>query len=253
MIDLHSHVLPGVDDGPPTLDGSLDLLRAAAEDGIAQIAATPHVREDWRTTPYLMEQRVAEVNFAARAEGIGVEVLPGGELDLAYLQRLDDDELRRFGLGGNPSLLLLEFPYVGWPMVLRDVLFRLELRGFDAVLAHPERNADVQAAPERLADIVAAGALVQLTAASLDGRIGRRAAACAHALLDAGLAHLIASDAHAPSIRAVGMTAAAEAVGDAGLARWLTEDVPRALVSGEPLPHRPVGRAKRRLRFRRRH
>ena len=165
------------------MDGSLDLLRAAHADGIAQIAATPHVRDDWPTAPETMERLVAEVNAAARAAAIDVEVLPGGELDLAYLESLDDDELRRFGLGGNPRLLLLEFPYVGWPLGLRDLLFRLESAGFRAVLAHPERNAEVQAAPRRLRELVDAGALVQVTAASLDGRLGRRALACAHGLL----------------------------------------------------------------------
>jgi len=252
LIDLHSHVLPGIDDGPATMEGSLEILRAAHEDGIAKIAATPHVRDDWRTAPETMERLVAEVNGAARAAAIDVEVLPGGELDLAYLETLTDDDLRRFGLGGNPGVLLLEFPYVGWPIGLRDLLFRLELRGFRAVIAHPERNAEVQAAPERLRELVDAGAIVQLTAASLDGRLGGRTLACAQSLLRAQLAHLIASDAHAPGIRAVGMTAAQEAAGDAALARWLTGDVPRALLEGTPLPPRPKA-ARPRLPFRRRH
>lgn len=252
MIDLHSHVLPGIDDGPATIDGSLEILRAARGDGIAKIAATPHVRDDWRTTPERMEQLVAVVNGAAHAAAIDVEVLTGGELDLEYLEKLGDDELRRFGLGGNPGLLLLECPYVGWPIGLRDLLFRLELRGFRAVIAHPERNAEVQAAPERLRELVDAGALVQVTAASLDGRLGSRTLACAELLLRDELAHLIASDAHSPSIRAVGMTAAQEAVGDEVLARWLTHDVPRALVEGTPIPPRPTA-AKRQLRLPWRH
>ncbi len=247
MIDLHSHVLPGIDDGPATMEGSLEILRAAHEDGITQLAATPHVRDDWRTTPDAMERLVGEVNREARAAEIDVEVLPGGELDLGYLDTLDDGELRRFGLGGNPGVLLLEFPYVGWPIGLRDLLFRLELRGFRAVIAHPERNTEVQAAPERLRELVDAGGLVQVTAASLDGRLGSRTAACAQLLVSEQLAHLIASDAHAPSIRAVGMTAAQEAVGDDALARWLTDGVPRALLDGTPLPPRPKA-AKRWLR-----
>ena len=249
MIDLHSHVLPGLDDGPSTLAESLELLRAAAGDGVERIAATPHVRDDWPTAPETMERGVAEVNDAARREGIPVEVLPGGELDLSYLQSLPDDVLHRFGLGGNTRLLLLEFPYVGWPMALRDVVFRLGLRGFRCVVAHPERNAEVQSAPERLRELVAAGALVQLTAASLDGRGGRQARGCALRLLRDGLGHLVASDAHLPSIRAVGMSDAAAAVGDEALARWLTEDVPGALLAAGPLPPRPAPARPRRLRF----
>ena len=252
MIDLHSHVLPGVDDGPETLAGSLDILRAAAEDGIARIAATPHVRDDFPTTAEAMERGVVGLNAAARDAGIAVEVLTGGEIDREFAHSLDDETLRRFGLGGNPGVLLLEFPYHGWPPELRELVFRLAVRGFQVVLAHPERNRDVQQSPGRLEELVDAGVLVQLTAGSLDGRLGRPAEACARTLLDEELAHLIASDAHAPAIRAVGMAAAAAAVGDAPLARWLTEDVPYALVTGSPPPPRPRAR-QHRLRLRRRH
>jgi protein-tyrosine phosphatase len=250
VIDLHSHVLPGVDDGPRTMDGSLDILRAAAADGIRRLAATPHVRRDYPTRAEEMELRVAEVNDAATAAGIDVEVLPGGELDLAFAQSLPDETLQRFGLGGNPHLLLLEFPYYGWPLELRHVVFGLGLRGFTVVLAHPERNADVQAQPQRLRELVDAGVLVQITAASIDGRLGRTVESTARALVDEGLAHLIASDAHAPAIRAAGMAAAARALGGT-LGRWLTSDVPAALVAGEPLPPRP-GTKRRELAFFRR-
>ena len=252
MIDLHSHVLPGLDDGAESLAGSLDILRAAGEDGIVQIAATPHVRDDYPTEPEAMERGVAEVNAAAQAAGIGVEVLPGGELDRAFAHSLNDESMRRFGLGGNPDVLLVEFPYYGWPLELRELVFRLGARGYQVVLAHPERNSDVQRSPGRLRELVDAGVLVQVTAASLDGRVGRHAAACARTLLDDELVHLVASDAHAPAIRAVGMTEAAVVVGDPELARWLTYDVPHALVTAAPLPPRPRARQGR-LRMRRRH
>jgi protein-tyrosine phosphatase len=237
VIDLHSHVLPGVDDGVRTLEESLDLLRAAGDDGIERIAATPHVREDYPTRPDEMERLVAEVNAAAA--GIGVEVLPGGELDLAFAARLDDDDLRRFALGGSGSLLLLEFPYLGWPLQLPDLVFTLQVRGFRVLIAHPERNADVQADPEKLRPLVDAGAFVQVTAASLDGRIGSRPRSAGMKLVEGGLAHVIASDAHAPDVRSVGMSAAARAVGDEALARWLTADVPAALLDGRHPPARP--------------
>lgn len=243
MIDLHSHVLPGIDDGPQSLAGSREILDAAVADGITHIAATPHVRDDHPTTPEQMEEAVARV----RALEAGVEVLTGGELDLAYIETLDDDALRRFGLGGNPRLLLLEFPYSGWPLQLRDLVFRLGLRGFSVVLAHPERSAEVQERPERLREIVDAGVVVQLTAAAVDGRLGGRSAAASRRLIEMGLAHLIASDAHAASVRAVGMTSAAAAVGDAALAQWLTHGVPEALVAGRSLPPRPPGRRTMRL------
>jgi protein-tyrosine phosphatase len=193
-----------------------------------------------------MERGVAALNDAARSEGIALEVLTGGELDLEVAAGLDDETLARFGLGGNPHMLLLECPYTGWPLDLRDFAFRLDVRGFSAVLAHPERNPDVAAEPELLRPLVDAGVLVQLTAGSVDGRLGANAKRTSRALLDAGLAHLIASDAHAPQVRAAGMAAAGAAVGDEALARWLTEDVPVAVVAGAELPDRPKHVARRR-------
>ncbi|MDE3191552.1 MAG: protein-tyrosine-phosphatase [Acidobacteriota bacterium] len=248
MIDLHSHVLPGIDDGVRTIEASLELLRAAAGDGIDRIAATPHVREDYPTTPREMELRLADLCGAAREAAIPVEVLGGAELDLAFAARLEDDDLRRFGLGGNPSLLLLEFPYLGWPLPLADLVFDLQLRGYRVVLAHPERNADVQLDPERLRPLVDNGVVVQLTAASLDGRLGGAPRAAARRLLDARLAHLVASDAHAPDVRSVGLSGAARASGDEALAQWLTEQVPDALLAGRPLPERPESPKRRFLR-----
>ena len=160
-------------------------------------------------------------------------------------------ELQRFALAGNPRYLLVETPYHGWPLDLADRLFQLVASGITPVLAHPERNFDVQSRPDLLEGIVASGTLVQLTAASVDGSGGRRSKACAAVLLKRELVHLIASDAHAPTVRAIGMSAAARAVGDAELARWLTYDVPRAIVDDSPVPERPrrtgLGRLLRRI------
>jgi protein-tyrosine phosphatase len=247
MIDLHSHILHGVDDGAATLEDGVEMARSAVADGVEVIAATPHVRRDYPTTAETMELRLAELRETLAAAGVELEVLAGGEIDLHQLEELPDDELRRFGLGGNAGVLLIEFPYFGWPLGLADTVFGLRTRGFRPVIAHPERSADVQARPERLAPIVEGGALVQLTAASVDGRLGRRPREAAFRLLELGLAHLVASDAHAPSLRQIGMSTAAEAIGDPALARWLTVDVPAAILGGEQLPARP--RAPRRRRF----
>ena len=245
MIDLHSHVLPGLDDGADDLEEALAICRAAAADGIEAIAGTPHVRHDHGTTAGAMEAALAALREAA---GDLIRILPGGELDLAELDR-PRDELARFGLGGNPDYLLVETPYVGWPLDLGERLFRLRASGIRPVLAHPERNAEVQARPELIEPLVHAGALVQLTAAAVDGREGRRSKQCALTLLERGLAHLIASDAHAPQIREVGMSAAVRELRDDALARWLTVEVPRAIVDGDAVPPRPdQARPRRRWR-----
>jgi protein-tyrosine phosphatase len=249
VIDLHCHVLPGVDDGVRTLGESVELARAAAADGVTAIAATPHVRQDYPTTADTMEAKVAEVNEALREANVDVEILPGGELALEAMQALGDGVFR-FGLGGNPKLLLLEFPYHGWPLSIAEVVFRLRAAGVVPLIAHPERNTDASGSPERLRDLADAGAYFQITAASLDGRLGRRTQAAALRFVELGFAHVIASDAHHPGIRATGLTAAREAIGDEDLGRWLTEDVPRALLAGDVLPPRPESPpARRRLRF----
>jgi protein-tyrosine phosphatase len=250
VIDLHCHVLPGVDDGVRTLGEAVELARAAEADGVTAIAATPHVRDDYPTSADTMEAKVAEVNDAVRAAGIGVEILRGGEIAVDFLPELEGDGVSRFGLAGNPRLLLLEFPYYGWPLNLADVVFGMRARGVVPLIAHPERNADARESPDRLQALAEGGAYFQITAASLDGRLGRTTQAAALRLVELGLAHVIASDAHHPGIRATGMSAARKAVGDEALGRWLTEDVPAALVAGEEPPPRPESRPqRRRLRF----
>jgi protein-tyrosine phosphatase len=253
VIDLHSHILPGLDDGAATLEDAMGIAKAAVADGIRVIAATPHVRADYPTTPEQMEQRVDLLRQDLRAADIPLELLVGGEIALDRLPELDDDELRRFGLGGNPKYVLLETPYLGWPLGIEDTVFQLQLRGFRIVFAHPERNGDVQASPERLAPLVERGMLVQLTAASLDGRLGPGPRKTGLRLLELGLAHLLASDAHAPDLRQIGLSAAARAVGDEELARWLTEDVPAAIVADGQIPPKPARHTRvfRRPSFRR--
>ena len=248
MIDLHSHILPGVDDGPATLEESLELARSAAADGIRIIAATPHVRDDYPTTPTTMERLLAELRAAIQAEGIPIDVRPGGEIAIDWLDRLSDEDLIRFGLGGSPHYLLVEFPYAGWPLSLHEWVFRLVTRQITPVIAHPERNADVQGNPNELRPLVDAGALVQITAASLDGRIGRSSKAAAIGLIASGLAHLLASDAHTPDVREAGLKAAADAVGDPALARWMTLEMPMAIVTDAPLPRRPASKKRGFLR-----
>jgi protein-tyrosine phosphatase len=154
--------------------------------------------------------------------------------------------VRGRGLAGNPRYVLLEFPYQGWPLELAQRVFELRASGVTPVLAHPERNSEVQSDPERLGNLVSAGALVQLTAASVDGRIGRPSSKCAVRLLELGLAHLIASDAHSPDVRSIGLRTAAEALGDDRLARWLTVEVPAAILEDTPVPDRPPAPRPRR-------
>jgi protein-tyrosine phosphatase len=242
VIDLHSHILPGLDDGARDLDEALAIAHASVADGVRAIAATPHVRDDYPTSPEEMRASVQELRTALELRRIPLEVLPGGEVALPETVTLGSAVLRAFGLGGNPAVLLVETPYYGWPLAFGQIVMRLLRDGIVPVIAHPERNGDVQADPRLLVPLVESGSLVQLTAASLDGRLGRRARACAQRLLELELVHLLASDAHAPAVRSAGLAAARRAVRDDDLGAWLTEEVPAALVEGRRLPSRPAAR-----------
>ncbi len=241
MIDLHSHVLPGIDDGAASLEESVEIARAAVTEGVTVLAATPHVRGDFPTSAGTMERAVGEVQAALRDEGVPLELRTGGELAMDFMGQVV--EPRRFALGGG-NALLLEFPYSGWPLELRDTVFRLCAQRLRPVIAHPERSKDVQRNPERLRPAVEGGALVQLTALSLEGRLGRSARDTGFDLIDRGLAHLVASDAHGFSVRAYGLAGALDAIGDDELGRWLTHDVPAALLEGTRIPERPQRRRR---------
>jgi protein-tyrosine phosphatase len=253
MVDLHSHILAGVDDGARSLEDSVEIAIAAVRDGTTVMAATPHVRDDFPTAATTMKRLVLELNETLRRKSIPLEILGGAEIAIPQLQALRGEELRQLALADNPHYLLVEFPYLGWPLSLETEIWNFAQRGIKLVLAHPERNPEVQSNPASVAPFVAAGALVQLTAASVDGRHGRHNKRTAHRLIDAECAHLIASDAHWPGLRRAGMNSAAAAVGDTWLANWLVHDVPAAIVDNSAIPTRPATRVGSRLqRWRRR-
>lgn len=236
MIDLHSHILPGLDDGARSLEEAREIGRVAAEEGITAIAATPHVRDDYPTRPGTMEAAVEALRRDFDANGVQIEVLRGGEVSIDAVWELSASELRRFALGGSARYLLLEFPYAGWPPALDLAITTVLGHGLTPVLAHPERNPQVQDRPDRLLTAVERGAAVQVTAASVDGRLGAAPRVASERLFELEAVHLIATDVHGPHISREGMRAAAEAVGDAVLAEHLTTGVPAAIVAGEPLP-----------------
>jgi len=238
VIDLHTHVLPGIDDGARSLDDSRALAREAAAQGISALVATPHVREDYPTTADMMEEAVADVRADFIEQGIAVEVVHGAEIDLSLLWAIPPDDLRRLTIAQTGRYLLLEFPYRRWPLALDTSVKRLVGLGMTPVLAHPERNPEVQDRPDRVRGLVEDGALVQVTAASLDGMQDRSAQSAALRLLELGLVHVLASDSHGPHISREGLGAVARGIGDPELARYLTVDVPTAIVAGLPVPER---------------
>ena len=239
MIDLHSHLLPGIDDGPATVTEALDMARVAVREGITTMVCTPHIAPQ----RYPNRPRAIVAAFQAfrteleRAE-IPLRVLPGAEIAVDGLDGLTDEDLRSVSIGGGGRWVLLELPFRGWPLSLPRILDGLELRGFRVVLAHPERSESVQTHPDRMRDLVGRGALVQVTAGSFTGDHGPAAMRAAVHLLRNGMAHILSSDAHSATRRppaiTPGLTAAAQSLRvEPEALRWMVEEGPRLITEGE--------------------
>lgn len=242
VIDVHCHVLPGLDDGAPDLATSLEMLRRCEADGVTTVVATPHVNPRYGNRAATIHDAVDALRAAAAAEGIGVEVLPGAEVAFDVLGLIDEAELRALCLGGDGGTLLLEAPYTGMPLGLAQTVTELAGAGVRVLLAHPERNPDVRESPEVLRPLVEMGVCMQLTAAALTRR-GRDPVAAA--LLRLGFAHVVASDAHDTGRRAPGLSGVVAGVGGEAF-RQLTCEGPAAAVEGRPIV--PT-RARSRTRF----
>jgi protein-tyrosine phosphatase len=245
VLDVHCHLLPGIDDGPADAGESVLLARQMAAQGVRVVAATPHCRGDHpAVVPAELAGRCAAIQERLEAEGVGIEVVPAGEVDLLWAFDSSEEDLRLASYGQRGTDLLLETPYVPLTTNFEALLFELTVKGYRLLLAHPERNPTFQQRPERVVEMVNRGALLQVTATSLARRATKsRSGKMAQDLVRRGLAHVIASDAHAPSAPersslADGVRVAAELVGERR-ARWMVEDAPQAIIAGAPLPQAP--------------
>lgn len=231
VADLHFHLLPGVDDGPETMDQSVELARVAAGQGTRIVVTTPHVRADFVTDVFELPGRVREIRAALETAGIELEVLGGAELSHEMVARLEQSELELLAQGpAHARWLLVESPFEGMDPGFHEATEELRDRGFGVVLAHPERGADAtEHGSPGLHHELAQGALLQVNAQSLTGGHGSRPHAVAHALVRDGLAGLVCSDAHGPS-RPPALPAGRAAMERAGV----PEPIPRALTVGAP-------------------
>lgn len=237
MIDIHCHLLPGIDDGPPTLEAALALAQGLVADGIRHVVCTPHV------FPGRFENRRSSIedvfdDFAAvlRGAGLPLGLSWAGEVRLTpeILELLPRNELPWLGEVDGFKTMLLEMPDGQVPLGADRLVAHLLSQRIRPVLVHPERNRGVMERPERLRPFVNMGCYVQLTAGSLVGQFGAKAQACAEVLLDEGWAHVVASDAHNMGGRRPRMADAAAWLREhhgSTLARQLTVDGP-ALICG---------------------
>lgn len=244
-VELHFHLLPGLDDGPADLAESIDLARLARADGTGTVVATPHVRADMVTDVRDLGERVAELQDALDAEGIAVRVLRGGELAHDMVGRLSQGELESIAHGPPAARwLLLEAPFEPLDEDFHAAAGELRDRGFGILVAHPERSAD--AALDDSAGLrreLREGALAQVNAQSITGAHGPQARASAFALIAQGLVSVVSSDAHGPTrppllgeARAQLVAGGVEPAVAAGLTaggphRLLARGIPRAVVA----------------------
>jgi protein-tyrosine phosphatase len=163
MIDLHAHVLPGIDDGAATMEEAVEVAATAAGEGTAVLAATPHLRADHPAVhPEELGERTAELRSSVRDAGIGLEIVAGGELDLVWALHAGDEALRLVSFDQAGRDLMIETPYGPLPAGFEELLFAVAARGYRVLLAHPERSPTFQQDTARLHELVRRGTLLQV-------------------------------------------------------------------------------------------
>ena len=234
MIDLHCHILPGVDDGPASLAESLQMAETAVAGNIHTLVATPHADTGvYCFTPADIAERVAGFNAELAAAAIPLQVYPGAEVQLSpgLAERLHQGKVTTIN---NTRYVLLELPPTLLPASGKNELFSLLDNGFIPIIAHPELHPYLQRHPAYIGDLVQMGVLCQITAQSLVGAFGWKIKKVAEQMLRNRLVHIIASDAHGTEGRVVeldpAVTAATRVLASHEKALHLVTHVPAAII-----------------------
>jgi len=236
MIDIHSHILPGIDDGSKSWDMTLEMCRLAIRDGITHIVATPHADNSYAYSRDRVREVIAELDAKIGAQ---LAFSIGCDFHLSY-ENIEDaiTHPNRYTIASK-QYLLVELSDYGIPPQMSDSLFKLQSVGMVPIITHPERNAILQRRPEPVLEWVDAGCLVQVTASAVTGYWGPIARRLAIWLLDHDAVHVLATDAHDDKNRPPILSEARDGVSkrfDADVARALVVDNPAAIVAGQPLP-----------------
>ena len=252
MIDLHTHILPGVDDGVATMDDAVAFARVAAADGVHTVVATPHYRDGFFVNPRTeVLVGVEALNARLSTEKIPLTVLPGAEIHISA------DVVARVKAGHAPTLadngrtVLFELSMSQYPLDLENLVFQMRLAGLQVLFAHPERIRYFEDDISRYEAVIRLGAFGQLTTGSVTGLFGEDIAAFSEELARKRLVHVIASDAHntrgRPPVMSKALTRLRSWVGD-DLAHKMADELPKAFIEGRDpdLPAAPEAPARRR-------
>jgi len=238
LIDLHCHILPGVDDGSQSLDESLSMARSAVEDSIHTVVATPHTLDGIYLNPVQeVSSRVTELQDVLSTNHINLQLCVGADVHLCprMIERIASGDAGTINNAGK--YILLELPSQTVPAGVKDEIFSLKVNGITPIITHPERNSIIQHDMNILYELVSMGALSQVTAMSITGDFGGMVMQCAEMMLKYRLVHVIASDAHSydkrPPVLSPAVEAAAEIMGSYEDAEHMVTEVPAAILSGD--------------------
>lgn len=240
MIDIHTHILPMIDDGPTLMQESLEMCRIAVNDGIKKIIATPHVQngmDDSDANKVL--EKIRMLNQLLKQEGLDLVIFPGAEVHLND-RLLDTDILRGSSIltiNDGKKYILLEFPFQWIPPETEQIIFKLKSMGFTPILPHLERNHRIQRNPHMVVRYVEMGAILQVTAQSITGDFDAVPLKCVLWMLKNNLVHVIASDAHSPIARPPILSRAVKVVSELlgeEAAKKMVLEHPRMILEGLP-------------------
>ncbi|QKY70315.1 tyrosine-protein phosphatase [Lentibacillus sp. CBA3610] len=214
MIDIHCHILPGIDDGAGTITDSLAMAQTAAQQGIHTIVATPHHRNGvFNNLKNDIISYTHDLNEQLKEENIPVTILPGQETRING-DMVGDIENGDLAALNDTKYLFVEFSSSHVPRYAKQMLFDIQVAGYIPVIVHPERNSAISQHPSMLYEFVQKGALTQVTAASLNGNFGKNIQKFSHQLVEANLTHFLASDAHNTTTRGFVMDEAFQELSD---------------------------------------
>jgi protein-tyrosine phosphatase len=238
MIDIHHHLLWGMDDGATGVETSVAMARAAAADGISHIVCSPHANGRYAYELKVIAEKISELQRLLDGESIAVKLGRGCDFHMSY-ENIEEAKLNpaKFSINGL-GYILVELPDYGISPGLNEVFYQMQLAGMTPILTHPERNPTLQADRPRMMDWLRGGVLVQVTAGSVVGRMGKHAQRMAHELLANRWVHFLATDAHNTTSRPPKMQEAFEVVAQRygrEYAHLLCVSNPLAAFMGKPL------------------